>query len=126
MTGDCVTLTLPRDRDFFVIAGLVLGGLAARLDVTVEHLDDLEIALAGLLDRMGGDRPVTVSLSVEEDAIRASVGPDDGGELRAELEREAGGGLDLRRLLDAVVDRVEVVERDGAQWVELTKSVRVR
>ena len=123
MSGDRVTLTLPRDRDFFGIAGLVLGGLAARLDVTVEHLDDLGIALAGLLERMGGERPVTVSLSVEGEAIRATVGPDGGGSLRAELDRDAGDELDLRRLLDAVVDRVDLVERDGAEWVELTKKV---
>jgi hypothetical protein len=31
--------------------------------------------------------------------------------------------LNLRRILAAVSDSVEVEDRDGAQWVELTKRI---
>ena len=35
-----------------------------------------------------------------------------------------GRSLDLHRLLDTVVDRYEIVDVDGAHWVELAKAVR--
>ena len=119
-----VTLTLPRERPFYRIADLVLGGLAARHDLTLEHLEDLELALGGLFERLEGEDPVTVRLTVADGAVRAAVGPYGSGKLRTELEREAGGELDLRRLLDTVVDGAELVERDGGEWVEVTKALR--
>ena len=50
MTDDKITLTLPAERDFHRVAHLVLGGLAVRLNLTFEHLEDLQLALDGLLD----------------------------------------------------------------------------
>jgi anti-sigma regulatory factor (Ser/Thr protein kinase) len=121
---DEITLRLPRSRDFYEIAHLVLGGLAVRLDLTLEHLDDLELALDGVLERHDGDGSVTVTLRVEGDAIHTVVGPFPGTRLRDELERDQGEHLGLRRLLDTVCDGVSVEERDDAVWIELTKSVR--
>jgi hypothetical protein len=118
---DQITLTMPRERPFFGVARLVLGGLASRLDVTVEHLEDLELALDALLERRDGPPEVTVALGVHDQQLQASVGPFRDGQLRAELEGEPAESLSLRRLLDAVVDSYEVVDRDGSTWVDLTK-----
>ena len=118
---DQITLTMPRERPFFGVARLVLAGLATRLDVTVEHLEDLELALDALLERRDGPPDVTVALGVEEKELQASVGPFRDGQLRAELEGEPADSLSLRRLLDAVVDSYQVVDRDGSTWVDLTK-----
>jgi hypothetical protein len=120
---DEITLTMPRERPFFGVARLVLGGLATRLDVTVEHLEELELALDGLLERRDGGDEITVSLVVAGDDLRASVGPFRGAQVRAELEGELGESLSLRRLLDAVVDGYEVADRDDGTWVELRKHV---
>lgn len=119
---DEITLTLPRERAFYRIAHLVLGGLAVRLDVTFEHLEDLQLALAGVLDRPEDGGDVTVRVSVEGDTIHTEIGPF-GPRLRNELDREGSEKLSLRRLLDAVVDRVEVSERESGHWIELTKTV---
>jgi hypothetical protein len=118
---DQITLTMPRERAFFGVARLVLAGLAARLDVTVDHLEDLELALDALLERRGGPPEVTVTLGVQGDELQASVGPFTDGGLRDELQGEPAEALSLRRLLDAVVDRYEVVDRDGGAWVDLSK-----
>jgi hypothetical protein len=118
---DQITLTMPRERPFFGVARLVLGGLATRLDVTVENLEDLELALDGLLDRRDGAEQVTVALGVDGDELQARIGPFRGDTLRAELEGDPGERLSLRRLLDAVVDRYEVADGDGGAWVELGK-----
>jgi hypothetical protein len=121
--ADEITLTLPRERPFFGIAHLVLGGLAVRLDLTFEHLEDLQLALAGLLDRPGARGDVTVTVRVEPDALRAVVGPFDEDGVRAALADPATDDeLSLGRLLGTLVDRVELDERDGGLWVELTKS----
>jgi hypothetical protein len=118
---DQITLTMPRERSFFGVARLVLAGLATRLDVTVESLEELELALDGLLHRRDGAEEVTVALDIDGDELHATVGPFRGAGLRAELEDELGASLSLRRLLDAVVDDYSVSDRDDGTWVELRK-----
>lgn len=125
MSVDEITLTVPRERPFYGVAHLVLGGLAVRLELTFENLEDLELALNSLLERGESGGEITVTHRVREDAIETVVGPFQGDALRAELERDAGDEFGLARILGAVVDRVELVERDGGHWVELTKNVRL-
>ena len=122
MTHDTITLTLPPDREFQRVAHLVLGGLAVRLNLTLEALEDLQLALDGLLDTGSAEQEVTLNLSVLPDAIEAWVGPFRGETVRRELEL-GGDGVGLRRVLDTVVDRVEVAERNGGDWVQLTKRI---
>jgi hypothetical protein len=122
---DHITLTMPRERPFFGVARLVLAGLATRLDVTVESLEDLELALDGLLDRRDGADEITLSLDLAGDELRAKVGPFSGEGLRAELEGEPGESLSLRRLLDTVVDGYELTRQEDGMWLELRKRERV-
>ena len=122
MKSDEITLTLPRERDFHRVAHLVLGGLAVRLDLTFEHLEDLQLALAGLLERQDEDGEVTVAVRVTDDAIETSVGPCHE-RIRRELERDAGEDVGLRRVLDAVVDEVRLERRNGDDYVELRKRI---
>lgn len=125
MTPDTITLTLPPDREFQRVAHLVLGGLAVRLNLTLEALEDLQLALDGLLDSGAAEQEVTLELSVVQDAIEASVGPFRARSVQHALEA-GSDGVDLRRVLDTVVDRVEVSERDGGDWVQLTKRIEER
>jgi len=121
---DEIALTLPADEAFSGVAHLVLGGLAVRLDLTVETLEDLELALDTLLDRSenASEDELTIHVRVGETEVQTLVGPyhDD---IRKELEHDGGDALDLRRILRTVCERVEVSEHDGGQWVELTKRV---
>ena len=117
-----ITVTIPRERPFGAVAGLVLGGVAARHDLTLDVLDDLQLALETLLDRedeAAGD--VNVVLRVSGGAVDAAVGPFARATV-AELEQEADERLGLRRLLSAVVDTVELTDRDSGCWVELHKT----
>jgi hypothetical protein len=119
MTGDQITLTIPREQPFHEVAHLVLGGVAARLNLTFENIDDLETALDAVLERTVRDGEITVKLSLDDGAIRATVGPlyDS---VRAELEQEPGDGMTLRRILDTVVDKYEL---NGDGWLEICKNV---
>jgi len=120
--ADEITLTLPRDHDFHRVAHLVLGGLAVRMDLTIENLEDLELALDAILGRTdpeAGD--ITVQMALREGALETSVGPLTA-TLLDEIEQEQNGALSLRRVLESTVDDVHV---DGA-FVHLTKKVSAR
>jgi anti-sigma regulatory factor (Ser/Thr protein kinase) len=124
MTTDEIALTIPPDESFHEVAHLVLGGVAARLNLTFESLDDLETALEALLERTAAGSEVTITLRLEEDAMRARVGPLTTERIRLELGGEPGDGVGLRRILDTVVDGFELLE-DG-KWVELTKRITLQ
>jgi hypothetical protein len=116
---DEITLTMPRDADFHRVAHLVLGGLAVRMDLTVENLEDLQIALDSLLGRgelEAGD--ITVRMAVRDGALVTRVGPLSTSVLN-EIEREQDNELSLRRVLESTVDDILV---DGDS-VSLTKKV---
>jgi hypothetical protein len=120
MTGDQITLTIPREPPFHEVAHLVLGGVAARLNLTFESIDDLETALDAVLERAADNGEVTVQLRLEEEEILARVGPFTTERLRTELERESEDDVTLRRILDTVVDGHEL---DGDGWLELRKHL---
>lgn len=117
---DEIVLTLPRRRDLYDVAHLVVGGLAARLDLTIEHLEDLQVALDGLLPREGkGD--ITVRMKHEDGAVTVQVGPFASDELERELGRGDEESVGLARVLSTVADRYDVEQRDGGAWVVLRK-----
>ena len=121
MNGDEISLTLPADKAFHRVAHLVLGGFAVRLDLTYERLEDLELAVDALLGRHADGENVTVVVRVLDGALQTSIGPLDS--VREELQHGRGEAVDLGRILGTVCDSVEVVDRNGGQWVELTQHV---
>ena len=79
---DVVTLQLPRDRDFFGVAHLVLGGLGARFDLTYDVLDDMTTALDELLEQREAIDDVTLEVEIDDNEIRTTVGPFGGSQGR--------------------------------------------
>jgi anti-sigma regulatory factor (Ser/Thr protein kinase) len=117
--ADEIVLTIPRTPEFQRVAHLVLGGLAVRLDLTIEKLEDVELALDAVLGAVeSADGEITVRMRLEDDALQTIVGPLSTGVLD-QIEREPDGNLGLRRVLESTVDDVHV---DG-EWVRLTKRV---
>lgn len=120
MTREEVRLVIPAEEDFRAIAHLVTGGLAARLDVTYDDLDDLQVGIEALLALRDDMDELVVSLFADDGVLHASLGPFPPEKV---LAGESDGGLDLRRVLETVCDTHEVEERDGGAWVELSKRV---
>ena len=119
---DEFTIHIPRERPFSAVADLVVGGIAARHDVTLDVLDDVQLALDSLLEHDEADeREVSIVLRVADDIFEATVGPFAAATAAA-LEEEAGTGIGLRRLLETTMDSVTVTERDGGAFVELRKG----
>lgn len=124
MHNDEITLTLPADDAFQRVAHLVLGGYADRHDLTIEVLDDLTLALDTVLERYGdAEEEVSVRVRLAGDTIATEIGAFRDGHVRDELDHEAPDALDLRRILATLCDGVSVHDRDGAEWVELTKRI---
>ena len=121
--SDEITLVIPRERDFHRVAHLVLGGLAARFDLTYESLEDLQLALDSLLERGEDDGEIVVRIRLSDEAIETLVGPFEGDSLRAELERDDPGAVGLRRLLETVADRVELAPDGEGDFVRVVKHL---
>ena len=125
MTPDQITLTIPRDRAYYGVAHLVLGGLGIRLNLTIESLEDLQLAIEAVLERAQEQEAVTVAMRVADREIEAMVGPMRGG-VRDELEARTDDGVGLRRILEALVDEVALEQSDDGDRVKLTKKVAER
>jgi hypothetical protein len=123
VTPDEITLTIPRNRALYSVAHLVLGGLGIRLNLTIEHLEDLQLAIDAVLERAREEEEnVTIAISVQEGRLETAIGPMRDG-VRAELEAGGGDDVGLRRILDTLVDSVELEAGAGGDWVKLTKVV---
>ena len=119
---DRVRLTVPRARPYFGVAHLVLGGLAMRQNVTLEALEDLQLAVDEVLEREHGEGAVTLELQLLDGTLEARIGPFDS-VLRADLQPLGEGELGLRRVLDSTVDTVDVETREDGEWVRLSKAL---
>lgn len=116
---DEIRLTLPAQEDFRHVAHLVVGGLAARLDLTFEDLEDLQVAVEAVLACRDDDAEISVTFGIDADAVRTTVGPFSARSL-AELDDDSSG-LGLRRVLETVCDDFEIEQRDDDTWMALTK-----
>jgi hypothetical protein len=118
--NDEITLVVPAQEDFRPIVHLVVGGLAVRLDLTMDALEDLQVALDALLARRDDAGDVNVRVAFDEKTMSATVGPLPPA-LLDDFERD-GNDLGLRRVLETVCETVEVEERGSDAWVVLTKQ----
>lgn len=114
--AESITLTLPHDERFVNVARIVVGGLAARLDLPYETLDDLQLGVESVLTetRYAASGQVTVEIEIGDRVVRVFIAPLDTGAIESDLEAGTES-LGLGVLLGAVVDSVRFEERDGGQ-----------
>jgi anti-sigma regulatory factor (Ser/Thr protein kinase) len=129
--SDSVLLSFPRDSRYYAVARLVVGGMAAPLQMSYDALDDLQLAISSLLDHEDlaldtPDEEVQLRLTVDERQLTAALGNFASGSLDRAFDRSSkqGGEMGLRRLLDTIIDEVSVETADGGEWVTLTKHVK--
>ena len=135
--SDTVALSFPRDSRYYAVARLVVGGMAAPLEMSYDALDDLQLAISSLLDHEdlatregagpdGSIPDVQLRLEVDDSRLVAAIGTFTAGSLDRAFERSAqqGGEMGLRRLLDTIVDEVTVSDGGEGEWITLTKQVK--
>ena len=120
-----IELRIPNERPYHGVARLVVGGLAARHELSFETLEDLQLALASVLEADGyaaGDE-IRVELQVSDERIELSIGPLHGDSVRADLDASGDDTIGLGRLLDTLVEDARVEERDDGDWLRLEKKI---
>jgi anti-sigma regulatory factor (Ser/Thr protein kinase) len=124
--SEAITLTVPFERPYQGVVRLVLGGLAARLDVPYETLEDVQLAVETILanDAYAAGERVNVEVEVDGGTLAISVGPLEPGALAADLDAsDASDGVGLGRLLATVMEGHEVEARDGHGWLRMRKPL---
>jgi hypothetical protein len=106
-----IAITLPGEKRAIGIVRLFVGGLAARLDLGYETMDDLQLAVESVLLGAELGSEITVAAHIDGDAVSLSMGPFPRDPLAAGTDET--GELDLEHLLAALVARAETTQEDG-------------
>ena len=127
MPRDRIELTTPVGRAWEAVVRMVLGGIADRLDLGFDQLDDLQLAVERLLAEGDPKDPVSLSFELTDGGVRARIGPLRDTALAEALQgpEPPPGVLTLPRILSTVVDSYGIEEvADGHLIVRLEKRVR--
>ncbi len=119
-----ISLEVPAALSALASVRAVLGGLGARVDFSLEDLDDLFLATDRLLEaaleteRLGSLR---VTVVVDGGTLRVAAGAFSSDALRHQVAVTPGGCIDLCTLLRRLADDVVVEEVDGCFNVVIVK-----
>ena len=122
---DMISLEVPATLSALSTVRMVLGGLGARLDFSLEDLDDLFLATDRLLEAaLDAEELDSLRIQVLVDGVtlRVSAGAFRSDELRDQVAVTPGGCIDLCTLLQRLVDDVVVQEADGSYSVLMVKQ----
>lgn len=107
-----ITLRVPAARAFHGAVRLVVGGIASRSRLSYEQVDEIQLAVEELIaHRELAADVIVVEADVDDASVSILVGPFP--------SRDGAPGL---RVVERLVERVRLVDRDGWSWVELTTS----
>lgn len=124
-----ISLEVPATLGALSTVRIVLGGLGARLDLSLEELEDLYLATEELLRAALSAEPLerlSVEVALEDRQLRIIAGRFSSPDLRKDLDAEKARELclGLCRLLRTTVDDVEVLDAGEAYSVVLVKRCR--
>jgi len=119
-----IDLEVPATLNALSTVRMVLGGLGARLDFSLDDLEDLYLAtdelLRTALDADALDR-WSVEMLVDAGVLRFAAGTFKSAKLRADVSIHAEDCLDLCMLLRRTVDDVVFEDDGGAYRIVLVK-----
>ena len=111
-TSDIIVLRAPRGKGTLPVMRVVIGGVASRHALSVDRLDDIELALETLLREEpveGNDLTLTVSVvgetfkvalgGLSSQLVRQTLSGTEGGDSRKDALSDV-----LRMLMDSLVD----------------------
>jgi hypothetical protein len=124
---DIVTLRFPKGYHWLPVVRIVLDGIAIREKLRLDELDDLKLAVDTLLVEEGrGEGHVTLSATALPGMLSITVEGLSNPRLKRSLEDEDGARaahiINIRMLLDSLVDEYQLVSRDtGSFGVRMQK-----
>jgi hypothetical protein len=117
MIDDVVSLELPAESAVMPVVRMVVGGMATRVDLSLDELDDLYLAVETVLrvvQKAHGDGRYSIKLDNPNDDIRIKIGPYRRDELDRLLDDACVG------LMKRVVD-IEVAGEGAQAYVLIIK-----
>jgi hypothetical protein len=110
VSANSVSLTLPADEDLRPVVRHVLGGIGARFDLALDRVEDLQLAIAILLEQEPNE-DVVLRAEITDERLVVALGPFD---------RDIVSDVGIVRLLTPLLDELRSVGRDvGETYVEL-------
>jgi hypothetical protein len=119
-----ISLQVPATLSALTTVRMVLGGLGARLDLSLDELDDLYLATDRLLQAALDVEQLDlleVDMTVADGALRVTAGSFRTEALRAQVAVTPGGCIDLCTLLQRLVDDVVLQDADDGFTVLMVK-----
>jgi hypothetical protein len=127
---DTVTLTIPQAAEYHSLFSMILGGIALRRDLSLETLDDLQLAVDSILaeeEEVSGQ--VSMSVDLYENGLDIRLGPLTREDVRQALILGAvppgaeDRCIDVCLILRSLVDEYLVADLDdGAFSVTLRRA----
>jgi hypothetical protein len=109
---DRITLSLPAEPAFHGTLRLVVGGIGARSRLSYEQVSELQLAVENLVaHRHAQGDAIVVEAGIEDGGISLLVGPFE--------RQDDPSGM---RVIERLVASVTIVDRDGAEWLELASE----
>ena len=119
-----IDLEVPATLNALSTVRIVLGGLGARLDFSLDDLEDIYLAtdelLRAALEADSLDR-LSVEVLLDEGVLRFTAGTFRSARLRADVTLHAEDCLDLCMLLRRTVDDVLLEDEDDVYRIVLVK-----
>jgi hypothetical protein len=89
MSHDVVSLELPAENAVMPVVRMVVGGMATRVDLSLDELEDLYLAVEtvlGAVPKTHGDGRYSIHLDTPDETIHIKIGPYRRDELDRVLE----------------------------------------
>jgi serine/threonine-protein kinase RsbW len=118
---ETVTLVLPADTGYVSLARSVAASMAARADLTVDHLEDVRLAVDEAVSQLihdSADGTVSVSFALHADGLAIEVSA------RTKTMETPAQDTFSWTVLTALVDDVTAVALDGVVTIALRMSRR--
>lgn len=118
---ETVTLVLPADTAYVSLARSVAASMAARADLTVDHLEDVRLAVDEAVSQLvhdSSDGTVTVTFTLQADGLAIEVSA------RTKSNEAPAKDTFSWTVLTALVDDVTAVAADGVVTIALRMSRR--
>jgi hypothetical protein len=108
-----VELELPARRPFHPTGRLVAGGVASRLQLDVDRMNDVRLAVDALLLQPPAEATVRMRMTESAVGFSLEVGP---------FSSQGADLAGLTRILRALVDEFAVYESEAGEWIAVRLS----
>jgi hypothetical protein len=111
--SDSIVIEIANEPYALPAIRLLVGAAAVRVDLSLEQIDELQLAIETVLAAGTPGASLTLEIEPGEAALEVRIGPVE--------PSVSAVGLPLQRVLGALADAAEPFSTDGAPWLRVEK-----